>query len=225
MGSLYIGSTKVCPVVVVNSPLPAEYFTFKFPDSLTELEDEISFSDATFPFSGVVVDFNKISSISGDYAVSMFLPSSKTLILKNINSITSITGSACFSGFCNSATLAQGYEDIYFGELTTVGQQSLGQAFTYWTNISSIHFDKLTSIAKNAFYGMLQGCSGVGVYFPAVTSTTLSVVDCLNRIANSASNITLHFPSNVSSAVETLTGYPNFNGTNTTILYDLEATE
>ncbi len=85
------------------------------------------------------------------------------------------------------------------------GSNALNTAFAYATKLEHIYFNSLTTSSfgsyTNQFSNMLQGTG----------STTTH---------------TLHFPSNLQSTIQTLTGYPNFGGTSGKVVlsFDLPAT-
>ena len=123
-----------------------------------------------------------------------------TLDLENseidFSSIESITTSSVFAW-------AFGYTNfagiVRFTNLSTLASQALEASFAY-TGVSEIYFNSLTS---NSF-------DGVYVFMDML----LGVDGC-----------TVHFPSNLESVIggwsDVLSG---FSGTNTTVLFDLEAT-
>lgn len=80
--------------------------------------------------------------------------------------------------------------------LKTIDGAGFGQAFRASSLSTDLRFPALKDIQSSTFGGMLTNVS----------------------------NQTVHFPSNMQTTVEALTGYPNFGGTNTTVLFDLPAT-
>lgn len=235
-GYMYLGSQRVCPAVVSGGSEPTEYFTIKLPDSLKVLNFEGNvFSGQSVSYSGVgfptiVFDFNKLEEVTSSGDLGMPLNSYKgNVIIKNIESLKVISGNF-LQGFCDDATLASGHGDINFENLEEIGWMCMYNSFGM-SGVTSIRFKKLTTIGSEGLYALLQGINsdgstGVHVYFDAVNSTTFEDEDeCLSGIFDGTSDCTLHFPSNVQEYVEELIGYPNFGGTNTTILYDLEPTE
>lgn len=85
------------------------------------------------------------------------------------------------------------------------GANALNTAFAYCTKIENIYFNALTtssfSTTKSQFSQMMQG-----------TGSTVTH--------------TIHFPSNLESTIQTLTGYPLFGGTSGKVVlsFDLPAT-
>lgn len=93
-----------------------------------------------------------------------------------------------------------------FGSLRQIyGSNALNTAFAYATKIANIYFNALTtssfSTTKSQFSQMMQGTGSTVIH-------------------------TIHFPSNLESTIQTLTGYPNFGGTNGYVIlaFDLPAT-
>ena len=70
-----------------------------------------------------------------------------------------------------------------------------------------------------AFYG----CSKLtSLSFPALTVDSFgSVVDQFDKMLSGVTGCTVHFPAAIQAKIETMTGYPNFGGANTTVLFDL----
>ena len=70
-----------------------------------------------------------------------------------------------------------------------------------------------------AFYG----CSKLtSLSFPALTADSFgSAVDQFDNMLSGVTGCTVHFPAAIQAKIETMTGYPNFGGTNTTVLFDL----
>lgn len=104
---------------------------------------------------------------------------------------------------------------------TSSTQGHFNNTFT-GTAITTLTFTSLHTIGQYSFPQMINGLTGVVIYFPAVT--TFGHNRSLQNMCGGATNTTVHFPSNVQSAVEALNGYPSFGGTNTTLLFDLPAT-
>lgn len=87
-----------------------------------------------------------------------------------------------------------------------------------------------TNVATIGDYGLARafaGRSNIELYFKALTSSSFGAVTTqFNDMLINADGCTVHFPSNVQAVIENWTDVQNrFSGTNTTILYDLPATE
>lgn len=228
-GSLYLGSQKVCPVIVSGGSEPTEYFTFKFPDNMVEppqqeywMVVQIYTPDRT-KYEPVCIDFNNIKVFSGNLAATQGYFRNVPLIPK-VEKIEKLTDRGLVYAFKDCIAL-EGHKDIVFESLVEVDDSAIGCAFLNQTTktFENIYFPKLTKIGSTAFVGF--GNKGVNVYFNAVTSATFPNGDELEMFGFQGEEKTLHFPSNLSSVIPNQSGYPNFGATTLTILYDLEPTE
>ena len=82
--------------------------------------------------------------------------------------------------------------------------------------------------ASNVFRQAFQDCSSLTTLsFPSLTSNSFGAyTDQFQYMLSGCSGVTVHFPSNLQSVI----GYwsdviAGFGGTNTTVLFDLPATE
>lgn len=221
-GSLYLGSQRVCPAIVAGGgspePEPTECVTIRLPDGKIYNEDiEIDL----YANGSICFDFNKIEVFDNGKINGVFNYKSNPIILKGIENIKSITSGSITNSFLYGS-LSQNYgTELHFNNLEALGRNAIIMAFKF-NNTTSVFFPKLKNMGSFCLsYSLTDGCN---VYFNAVTTSTFINGDELDGIGVSQ-NKTLHFPSNLSSVIPTLTGYPNFGGTNTTILYDLPATE
>ena len=143
-------------------------------------------------------DLSNLETISGqDGCGSMFLLSKiETINLSKLKTVSSANGCASMCERCNQ--LAQ----IVFPLLDTItGSAAFYRAFAV-SGITSISFPALKSTSfgtnSNQFSSMLSGVTGC----------------------------TVHFPSNLQSVIGSWSAVQNgFGGTNTTVLFDLPATE
>lgn len=121
---------------------------------------------------------------------------------------------------------------INLSSLTTAGAQSFEMAFSNCIGITSIRFNSLTNIGYTsvllaAFY---QCYNLTDIYFPALTTNSFGsyVNQFRNMMSNTGSNKThtIHFPSNLETTIQGLTGYPNFGGTSgyVVLAFDLPET-
>ena len=145
-------------------------------------------------------------------------------------SLTTISGSsACYFMLYSCIALTS----VSFPSLTTIsGINACQNMLSYCTSLTSVSFPKLTTISgSNACGNMLQNCQALtDVYFPALTTTSFSSrVNQFNMMmSGTGANVThtLHFPSNLESKIQTLTGYPTFGGTSgyVVLAFDLPQT-
>lgn len=234
-GYMYLGSQKVCPAVLVGGGgEPTEYFTFKFPDGLKTFDgilqfasNAISVEDYYWNKLPVCFDFNELEYIDEGALLNMGL-GCNSVIIKNLSSIKKIYGFQSLLSCFSNCTFENGPVDIVFGGLEEVnGEMCLYYSFMS-SSIRSIHLPKLTKIGSKSLWGF-GNYNGIEIYFEAVKTSTFTTGNELYEICggtgSTISGKKLHFPSNLSSVIPNQSGYPNFGGTNTVILYDLPATE
>lgn len=100
------------------------------------------------------------------------------------------------------------------------------------SSIKYIDFSQLSHLPTNGtisgrsgpFNYMIANTDGVHIYFRALNSQTYFNPNIFLLLCSQATNAVLHFPSNMSSTIAGLNGYPNFGGTDTIIAFDLPAT-
>ncbi len=228
-GYMYLGSQRVCPAVVSGGspePEPTEYFTFKFPDSIVTfngiLQDKVFLADDNWDETQVFcVDFNNVEYLIDCNLYSFCQGMGNPVIIKGLEKIKEMSGSRAFTG-AFSGILEENHTEISFDNLESIGRASCGNSLVF-SNLTSLRFPKLTQMGASclAFVGNRNGCD---IYFNAVTSSTFPNGDELDNIGSNKDKV-LHFPSNLSTVIPNQSGYPNFGGTNTTIMYDLPATE
>ena len=175
------------------------------------------------------VDLSSLTTISGTNGMAYAFSYCAGLTSVNLSSLTTIGGSGMYYAF-NSCT---GLTSIDLSSLTTIsGTNGMGYTFYNCTGLTSVNLSSLTTIgASNAMSRALMGCTNLEhVYFRALTTTSFgSYTNQFNNMLSSTGTTkthTLHFPSNLSSKISTLTGYPTFGGTSgaVTLAYDLPAT-
>ena len=146
--------------------------------------------------------------------------------------LKSIEGMSVFTNaFCNSLDLTE----IQFPLLTTInGQYIFSKAFNDIYNpiddsiFTEIRFPSLKSIeGKNNFELAFTNSNNLQhIYFDSLETindgSTHYYKDNFKNMLKDLDGVTLHFPSGLSqSVISVLDTYPNFGGTNTTILFDL----
>ena len=176
------------------------------------------------------VDLSSLTTISG--SVSSMFYGCTPLTSLNLSSLTTISGSyACSSMFKDCTALAS----VDLSGLTTIsGSSGCNGMFEHCTSITSVAFNSLSTLSgSTACKDMFKNCTSLtSLSFPALTSTSFGTqVNQLNNLLSSnITGCTIHFPSNLdpsggSTVISSLTGYPNFGGTNTVLAFDLPATE
>lgn len=144
----------------------------------------------------------------------------------DLRSVKTITGTYALSnGFENCPRLAT----ILLGNLESItGQYAFLKAFGR-TGLTSFTFEKLSTInAGSIFSGCFDRCLQLTTLsFPALKSTSFgSYTNQFDSMLSGCRGVTVHFPSNLQSVIgswPSVTG--GFGGTNTTVLFDLTATE
>lgn len=96
------------------------------------------------------------------------------------------------------------------------------------TSLTTVKVPSLKYIGSGSANSTFRGCISLSsIYFPAINNSSFGSNLSLNAMCTNCVNITLHFPSNVQSIVEGLTGYSTtapFGATSGTVLFDLPAT-
>lgn len=128
-----------------------------------------------------------------------------------------------------------GFNSTYNGaKLTTtevpaleeIGQRSF--QFYQYSLISTASFPSLTKISFRSLYRGFMSCPNLqSVSFPALTSQSFGeYTNQFNQMLQGVTGCTVHFPSNLQSVIGSWSDVTSgFGGTNTTVLFDLPATE
>lgn len=185
-----------------------------------------------FKFSRTKVksaSFSNLTTINSNGCSNMF-NGCVALTSVSLPNLTTIGNAGCYYMFYNCTSLTS----VSFSALTTIsGSSGCQQMLSNCTALTSASFPNLKIISGN--YGcssMFNGCRALtDVYFPALT--TASFGSYKNQFGNMMTSTgtgvthTLHFPSNLESTIQGLTGYPNFGGTSGSVVlsFDLPATE
>lgn len=163
----------------------------KFP-ALTTLAGTAVFNYGFYFIQALTsISFPALTTISADKAFSYACSSSYNLSSIDFSSLTTISGSSAFEGAFRNTALTT----VSFPALTTADQSSIFQiAFGGCASLTTVSFPSLTTTVSGAWTGMLRGCTGVTVHFPAAMQATMG-------------------------SWSVVTG--GFDGTNTTVLFDL----
>ena len=130
-------------------------------------------------------------------------------------------------GLANAFGYSSNCTSISLPKLTTVNSYGLQSTFRLLTSLTSVSFPMLTTLGSYAFNQTFMQVNNLSLSFPALTSTSFgSYTNQFNNMFSSGSNNTVHFPSNLQSVIGSWSDVINgFGGTNTTVLFDLPATE
>lgn len=218
-GSLYLGSQKVCPAVLIGGGQPYDGLpTYEVVDGVVQKRssrltghefdgirviDGVVFSEyySALNISGDVVfrDLEEIKSDSMSYTFAYCEYLDGVVDFHSLKIIREMGMPWCFYKCPN-------IKSVYFTSLEKVEHQALRQTFAYCGSITDVYFNSLKTTSfdagTNPFRGMM-------VYYGE------SVVR------------TLHFPSNLEPTIQALPGYPDFGGEPDYIVlaFDLPATE
>jgi hypothetical protein len=171
------------------------------------------------------VNLSSLSFINNQYACNrMFEVTLLTSI--DLSGLTQISqNNACSNMFQRCLSLT----NVDISSLNKINASSgCYEMFNGCTALQNIVFCSLTDLATNAGYCMsncFESCTSLVVSFPSITNNSFGTnTNQFSNIFYRGTNCTIHFPSNVQAKIETLSTYPNFGGTNTTVLFDLPAT-
>ena len=252
-GMMYLGNQKVCPVIVQGGGSSETPVTMlKFADGITEVSQKMKTSDISFPV-GMVMDFNNIETVSAEDAFSRFWHSFSNQLTIDMNKVETISGVRAFSAFCQNASnvsiIAKNIKKIsgnsafnafcYGSTITNFdfdfstieeisGSNAILGIFGNSTGLpETIRFTNLSIL--NGGYALEQAFGETNVkhiYFNSLTSQSFGNVSTVfSYMLYDTDGCTVHFPSNLESVIgnwsDVLSG---FGGTNTTVLFDLEAT-
>ena len=145
----------------------------------------------------------------------------------DLSSLTTVTGSFgfnyAFKG-CTSLT------SIDLSSLTTIeNSNTCASMFEGCTSLTSVDLSGLETInGMYACQNMFKGCTSLtSLSFPSLTSNSFGTYTSqFNNLLSGVTGCTVHFPSNLQSVIGSWTSVTaGFGGTNTTVLFDLPATE
>lgn len=195
------------------------------------------------------VDLSSLTSISGDMACErMFEGTGITSV--DLSALTTLSGGYACNGMFHTC---QGLTSIDLSSLTTIGENSANDMFYGCTGITSVDLSGLTTLSGGfACGGMFYSCSSIStvtlssltyianygcynmfngmesltsLYFPALTSSSFGGTDAFESMLQDNDGCTVHFPSNLQSVIGSWQSViDGFGGTNTTVLFDLPAT-
>lgn len=172
-----------------------------------------------------VTDFSLPANANdvGTYAFTYAFYKCSSLTSVDLSSLTTVSGSYAFSSvFDNCSRLTS----VDLSSLATMsGANAFNEAFRNCTGLTSVALSSLTTVSgSSAFNSAFSGCTSLtSVSFPALTANSFGYyTDQFRNMLNGVTGCTLHFPAATQTKIETMmSGYPNFGGTNTTVLFDL----
>lgn len=171
----------------------------------------------------VDLDLSSITTIGGNSTFYYMCYNCQSLKSLDLSGITTIPGSTMGYNMCYGCS---NLETIDFSGLTTI-TSSASQCFYYsfyaCRKLTRVEFPSLAAIESSAAFQSAFGSCGqnsLSVYFPALTS--LGTYDNqFKTMFQFTTGATVHFPAAMQTTIEAMQGYPDFGGTNTTVLFDL----
>ena len=158
----------------------------------------------------------------GQYALAYAFYSCPSLTSVDLSSLTKVSGEdAFYEAFYNCTALTS----VDLSSLTTLsGRNALASAFDVCTALTSVDFSSLTTVSGyHALYNTFSRCNSLtSLSFPALTVSGLQYGSSqFDNMLYGVTGCTVHFPAAVKAKIEATSSYPNFGGTNTTVLFDL----
>ena len=242
MAKLYLGTREVTPAIFTSGigipreakngvyQMPTENFTFSLPSEATNV-GYYGFAMAFFHCTSLTsIDLSSLTTLSNTGSFYSACESCISLTSIDLSSLTTVSGSNCFD---NAFRDCPRLTSVNLSSLATVsGNRCFNNAFRNCTSLTSVNLSSLTTVSGNScFDNAFYGCTALtDIYFRALTTSSFgSYVNQFNNIMQSTgTNVThtLHFPSNMESTIQGLTGYPLFGGTSGYVVlsFDLPAT-
>lgn len=158
----------------------------------------------------------------GPNALAYAFYSCPSLTSVDLSSLTKVSGeSAFYEAFYKCTALTS----VDLSSLTTIsGRNALESAFDVCTALTSVDFSSLTTVSGyHALSNTFSRCNSLtSLSFPALTVPGLQYGSSqFDNMLYGVTGCTVHFPAAVQAKIEATSGYPNFGGTNTTVLFDL----
>ena len=208
--------------------LPTEQSNLVFTDVTDVVDNGLYYK---FARTGVKsVSFPDLTSVSKASSFAGAFYGCSKLESASFPNLITITGTSGCSGMFSYTTAMT---SVSLPELTTAtGVSCMSSMFAY-SGIANVSIPKLMALGSSCCLSMFGGAENItNIYFNALTTTSFG--SSVNQFANmfstgsgsTSGTITMHFPSNLSSTIAGLTGYPNFGATTgiLTLAFDLPAT-
>lgn len=208
---------------------PTEAFSLNF-NGVVDLADGALGYKFYYDKKVTSVNFPDLTTVSGQFPLQYAFYSGTEIKSVSFPKLTTISGTSAMQYAFNSCSKCTSYD---FSKLATItAEYAFARAFNYNQILTRIDFPALSSMAvANVFqYGFNSSTALEDIYFNALTTTSFGNVKSqfTNMMQNTGTNTThtIHFPSNIESQVQALTGYPLFGGTSgyVTLAFDLPAT-
>ena len=240
-GSLYFGTSKVCPVILKNEPaLPSYQITGSgvvSSKSMALTGDEFSnvtsvnsygFSYAFYKCTGLIgsINLSNLSTMATNACEYMFANCTgiTSVVLGTITAAFSVSAYQSFQYmFYNCTSLVSA--DLRFKEMN--GWCGCYHMFEGCTNLSDVSFSNLQKMDNNCVCQyMFKNCTSLTTLsFPALLSNFTTWSGVFDNMLYGVTGCTVHFPSNLQSVIGSWSSVSNgFGGTSTTVMFDLPST-
>lgn len=156
----------------------------------------------------------------GDYGISEMFRNCTALESMSFPNVETISGYSFLYAFQGCSSL----KTVSLPKVETALGYSFSYAFQDCTSLESVEFTSLKNIdVSTAMNRTFSRCSSLkDVRFPVLGTEGSSVISsALRYLLSDVNGCTLHFAASAESRIRTMTGYPNFSGTNTVVLFDL----
>lgn len=225
--------------------MPTTAFSYSLPSTARDLGTDVLYAAFENDTAVTAIDFSGLTAITGQDAMHNMCFGCTNLITVDLGGVTNIATNGVYQAFRGCTNLTS----VDLGALETIGTQGLYGAFYGCTNLSSIDlsnvrvvggnglqsafyqcstlasmsFDSLEEIGMAGLQTAFQSCTNLTTLsFPSLTSASFgNSTNQFNGMIQFCAGVTIHFPAAAQAKIETLTGYPSFGGTNTTVLFDL----
>lgn len=190
--------------------------------ALTNVSGSTPFQEAFTMSSVTTASFPALTNISGSSTFSQAFSGCADLTSVSFPVLEEIAASNAFNFAFNACT---SLTSVSFPTLARVNASSpFSGAFTGCTSLASVSFPELAEVKGSwAFSRTFSGCTALtSISFPSITVDSFgSYSNQFQDMLQSCSGVTVHFPASAQTKIQILSGYPNFGGTNTTVLFDL----
>ena len=227
-------------VIVANGVISLTKTPFYYTSTESIFRGRSEIEEIYFP------DTEVVSESFGTYFLSQ-LPNLRVVSFEKLREIED-------NGLYSGCTRCPNLSTIDFSSLETVGEMGLGECFynsglsgvvsfpklksagfgafvmSFNGNVNTItrvNFKMLDDVGESAFYQCFKNNTSLqDIYFNSLKSTSFATTDVFEDMLYRVTGCTVHFPSNLQSVIGGWSDVVGgFGGTNTTVLFDLPATE
>ena len=223
---------------ITTIPDKGMMYLYAFDDNITGVIDysnitnvgEESFKGTFLNCTAITgVDFSGVTTINGYSPFGECFQSCWSLDNVDFSGLTTIGSDSGDCFFCAFQDCRFRNGGVDFSSLQSIATTGAFESAFSGSGLTSVSFPSLQSIAEYCFSGAFSSCSRLtSVSFPALLSNFFgeSYAGQFADMLVDDENVTVHFPSNLQAVIgneqDVLDG---FSGTNTTVLFDLPATE